>query len=97
MKTSVLVMAAILILFVLVGSVVLHLSGAMQGGSLEQEVLWEAPVSDGPPETLKAIDLTGDARTRSWSRPPRSSRSSRPPGRASWSRAILAPNRPWGT
>ena len=60
MKKSVLVMAGVLIFFVLVGSVVLHLSGAMGGGSLNQEVLWEEELAGGPPETLKAIDLTGD-------------------------------------
>jgi outer membrane protein assembly factor BamB len=53
-------MAGMLILFVLVGSVVLQLSGAMQGGSLQQEALWETELAGGPPETLKAIDLTGD-------------------------------------
>lgn len=60
MKKAVVLMAGILILFVLVGSVVLHLSGVTQGGAFTQRELWDEAVAGGPPETMKAIDLTGD-------------------------------------
>jgi outer membrane protein assembly factor BamB len=60
MKKPIILMAGVLIFFILVGSVVLHLSGAMQGGKFSQQELWQQAVTGGPPETLKAIDLTGD-------------------------------------
>ncbi len=60
MRKTILVLAAILILFVLAGSVVLHFSGATQKARFSHQELWQASVGGGEPETLKAIDLTGD-------------------------------------
>ncbi len=60
MKKTILVMAVALILFVLVGSVALHFSGSLGQAETSQEALWEASATGGSPETLKAIDLTGD-------------------------------------
>ncbi len=60
MKKTILILAGILILFVLVGSVVLHLTGGGGGGGLSEQVLWRATFAGGTVDTLKAIDLTGD-------------------------------------
>jgi outer membrane protein assembly factor BamB len=62
MKYIVLIMAGILIVFVLVGSVVLHLSGVGGGTSVAEETLWQVSLAGSEVETLKAIDLTGDGR-----------------------------------
>ncbi len=60
MSKTIVVMAAILIVFVLAGSLVLHFSGSMRRAKFTHDQLWQAPVSGGESETLKAIDLTGD-------------------------------------
>ena len=59
MKKTIMLMAALLIAFVLVCSLVLHL-GVAGGASFAHKTLWNAPLDGGAPETLKTIDLTGD-------------------------------------
>jgi outer membrane protein assembly factor BamB len=60
MRRTITVMAVVLILFILAGSVVLHLSGSLRQTRISQRQIWQVPVGGGEPETLKAIDLTGD-------------------------------------
>ncbi|RLC77606.1 MAG: hypothetical protein DRI61_11225 [Chloroflexi bacterium] len=61
-RKNITLIAITLILFILVSSVVLHITGAGRKGKFRQKVLWEAPVGGSPPETLKVIDLDGDGR-----------------------------------
>jgi outer membrane protein assembly factor BamB len=53
-------MAVILIVFVLAGSLALHFGGSSGRAKFTHDQLWQASVSGGESETLKAIDLTGD-------------------------------------
>ncbi len=62
MKNMILILAIVLILFVLAGSVVLHLTGVVNKPSLTFHRQWALSVAGGLPETLKAIDLTGDGK-----------------------------------
>ncbi|HFD39993.1 MAG TPA: hypothetical protein ENJ31_09160, partial [Anaerolineae bacterium] len=59
MKKTIPIMAALLIFFVLVCSLVMHL-GAVGESRFHHETLWTAALDGTAPETLKAIDLTGD-------------------------------------
>lgn len=60
MRQTITVAGVVLIFFVLVGSVVMQLSGTMPRAQVNQQRIWEAPIVGGEVETLKAIDLTGD-------------------------------------
>jgi outer membrane protein assembly factor BamB len=60
MRKVIVVVGVVLILFVLVGSVVLQLGGAMPRAQVNQQMVWDAPITGSEVETLKAIDLTGD-------------------------------------
>lgn len=60
MRYTILVAGVVLILFILVGSVVLQLSGTMPQAQVDQQRIWDAPIAGGEVETLKVIDLTGD-------------------------------------
>jgi outer membrane protein assembly factor BamB len=60
MRYTILVAGVVLILFILVGSVVLQLSGTMPRAQIDQQRIWDAPIAGGEVETLKVIDLTGD-------------------------------------
>ena len=60
MRHTITVASVALILFVLIGSVVLQLSGAMPRAQVNQQRIRDAPIAGGEVETLKLIDLTGD-------------------------------------
>jgi outer membrane protein assembly factor BamB len=60
MRKTIVIMAAILIVFVLAGSLVLHFGGSVGQAKFTHDELWRAPMGGGESETLKAIDLTGD-------------------------------------
>jgi outer membrane protein assembly factor BamB len=60
MKNTIVIVGVILILFVLVGSVVLQLSGTMQSAQVSQRMVWQAPVVGGEIETLEVTDFSGD-------------------------------------
>jgi len=62
MRQTIVILAIVLILFVLVVSVVLHMTGFLRQPQITQQTRWKVSVAGGPPETLKAIDLTGDGR-----------------------------------
>ena len=60
MRKTIVIMAAILIVFVLAGSLVLHFGRSTGRAKFTHDELWRAPMGGGESETLKAIDLTGD-------------------------------------
>jgi hypothetical protein len=60
MRKRIVIVAGITILIILAASAFFHFGWAASRGGLEESSLWEAPLSGGAPETLKAIDLTGD-------------------------------------
>jgi outer membrane protein assembly factor BamB len=60
MKNTIVIVGVILILFVLVGSVVLQLSGTTQSAQVSQRMVWQAPVAGGEIETLEVTDFSGN-------------------------------------
>lgn len=60
MKKAIIIVGVVLILFVLVGSLVLHLSRGESGGQVSQQRVWQVPIGGGEVETLEVTDLNGD-------------------------------------
>lgn len=60
MKKNILIIAGILIVVVLAAGAVFHFFWTRSSGGLQERSLWNEGLSGGSPETLKAIDLTGD-------------------------------------
>lgn len=60
MRKAIVIIGVVLIIFVLIGSLALQLSGVMPRFQVGQDRAWDVPLGGGEVETLKTIDLTGD-------------------------------------
>ncbi len=70
MRTATIVIGIVLIFFVLVGSIVLQVTGGSPRAQVDQGQVWEAPLLSGEVETLKLMDFTGDGQAEIFAQTP---------------------------